>query len=139
MPNTQIDAVLTFTVDGADYACQLLTPSFTPAWAGEGDLLYPACGGAVEVDPPEQAERGSITGEALKDTLPDGLTRVLLEKLGQQVPFTYVENPGELHELSIDGEALITPFTLGWRQNRLGRHDINLTVLSQTVAAATTP
>lgn len=136
---TQIDAVLTFTVDGTDYSCQLLTPSFTPAWSGEGEMLYPACGGDVVVDPPEQAERGSITGEALKDTLPAGLTRVLIEKLGQQVPFTYIENPGEAHELSIAGEALITPFTLGWRQNRVGRHDLNLTVLSQTLADAATP
>lgn len=131
---TQQDALLKITLDGTDFACQVINASFTPAAPGESTPIPVACGDTVSE--PGDPSNGSISGEVFKDTSATGITRVLAQAAvsGAEFDYQYVENDGTPHEMTWSGKATVPQFGIDFAPSKTGRHPLNLTLTTSVLA-----
>jgi hypothetical protein len=133
---TQTDATLVLKIGTSNYGAQVINAEFTPPWAGDGDTVITADGSVVK-EPAAQQEDGKITGEVYKATGTTGITRVLMQNIGQTLAYEYTENAGVAgKEMKFTGNCVVRPPSVGFNPNKYGRHGLELTVLTATLAAA---
>ena len=148
---TQTDAVLKLTLQTStgqpvDFACQHTSAAFTQPGPGSVDSVKVACGGDPVVTTSGDTTPGSITGEVFKDFSATGLSNLLAQAVEQAVTtgtvdltYTYVENEGTDHAVSWTGKATVDPFEIPFTPGELGRHNLNLQVLTATGTYQHTP
>ena len=147
---TQTDAVLKLTLDSGsgspvDFACQLTSASFTQPGPGSVESVKVACGGDPVVTTSGDSSPGAITGEVFKDFSVNGLSTLLAKAVEQattagtvNLTYVYTENEGKDHAVSWTGKATVDPFEIRFTPGELGRHQLNLQVLTATGTYATT-
>ena len=139
---TQTDAVLklslnTGTGQPVDFACQLTSASFTQPGPGSVKSVKVACGGDPVVTTSGDTTPGAITGEVFKDFTAAGLSTLLAKAVDAaattgtvDLTYTYTENEGTDHAVSWTGKATVDPFEIRFTPGELGRHTLNLPVLT---------
>lgn len=136
--HTQLNASLTFTYDGTDYAAQIITAGITLPAGEAGETIKVATGDDVAIAS-TGTRPGSIRGEVLTDTTSAGITRALANSLdGQPRAYTLVINPGAADgsTLTISGEATVDAFEISFEPGGTGRHPVSFTVNTATIAPA---
>lgn len=134
--STQKDATLVLTIDGTDYACQVVNASYQMAAPGGATIVPVACGDTV-AEPGDPAQ-GSISGEVYKDTSASGITRALatLALSGDTVQYVYTESDAGGYEMSWSGDCTVPAFAINFAPDKFGRHPLNLSVATSVLAAA---
>lgn len=139
--STQTDATLKITLTEGiaapvEFGCQIIGAEFTQPAAGEGEVVPTACGDTV-VEPGD-VQPGSLTGEVYKDTSESGITRALAAAVqaGTVFDYTYTENEGTATELQFTGKATVRPFGVSFTPNKYGRHPLELSIATATLAPA---
>jgi hypothetical protein len=131
MPTTtQKDAVLVLSLDGADYACQVINAEFAYPGKGEATTIPVACGGDP-VSEPGSPTNGSISGEVFKDTGATGITRALITALESEAEMDYIWTEGAddaADRISITGKCRVAGHTQTFAPDTTGRHALNLSV-----------
>jgi hypothetical protein len=128
-PTTQTDALLTLTLDGTDYACQIIDAEFTFPGKGTAQVVPVACGDTVSE--PGDPVPGSISGNVLKDTGPDGITRALIEALTTDAEMDYVWTEGAddaAGRMVVTGKCRVAGHVQTFAPDKMGRHALDLTV-----------
>jgi hypothetical protein len=126
---TQTDATLVLSLDGTDYACQVIDAEFTYPGKGTAQTIPVACGDVVSE--PGDPQPGSITGNVLKDTGADGITRALIQALESDSEFDYVWTEGaddDAARISIAGRCRVAGHVQTFAPDKMGRHALDLTV-----------
>ena len=148
---TQTDAVLKLTLNSGtgspvDFACQLTSASFTQPGPGSIESVKVACGGDPVVVAGADTDPGAITGEVFKDFTAAGLSTLLAKAVEAatttgtvDLTYVYTENAGTDHEVSWTGKASVDPFEIPFTPGELGRHSLNLPVLTATGTYQHTP
>lgn len=133
--NVAKDATLVLSIDGTDYACQVVDASYTMAAPGDSTPVAVACGDTVSE--PGDPSNGSISGSVFKDTGTTGITRALatLALSGAEVPYIYTENDGT-NDLSWSGVATVPAFGIDFAPDKYGRHSLALNVTTSILAPA---
>lgn len=129
--STHTDVALSFTVDGVEYACQLVDPTLIRPWAGEGATVVVACGDRV-TEPPESPENGSITGTAYADYSDTGISVGLDAALGQTVDIVWTEQVSTDRQRIWTGKGQVRPMTRAFTAARNSRHDIDIVLTEET-------
>lgn len=137
MTHTQINARLTFTYEGTEYAAQIITFGITLPAGEAGETITVASGDDVAIAS-TGTRPGTIRGEVLTDTTSAGITRALANSLdGQPRAYTLVINPDTAAEtLTVDGEATVDAFEISFEPGGTGRHPVSFTVNTATIAPA---
>jgi len=132
--STQKDTELSLTLDGVEYACQVIDGSLTWPARSEPTLVPVACGDKVAE--PGTPTNGTITGTVYKDQSATGITRVLITALESDadIDFVWTENvdgpTGEI--LTVTGTCRVTSHEQVFTPDTLGRHPLALTVTAST-------
>lgn len=128
------DATLLLTVDGQDYSCQVIDASYTPAAPAESTIIPTACGDTVAE--PGDPQNGSITGTVFKDNA--GMTRALatLVLSGAEAAYVYTDTDGNGAALSWSGTCTVPAFGIDFQPDKLGRHPLELSVITSVLAPA---
>lgn len=134
--STQKDAVLVLSLDGTDYACQVVNASYQMAAPGEATPVPVACGDTVSE--PGDPATGSISGEVFKDTSATGITRVLAAAAvaGTELDYVYTEEDAAGYEMSWSGTCTVPAFAIDFAPDKFGRHALALSVSTSVLAAA---
>jgi len=82
--------VITLTIDGEDYSCQLRAFTLDPG-IPDGDTLYTFCPSGTVVDEGEPNPTLQLT--FLSDWRTGGISRILTENSGDEVPFVLDNHP----------------------------------------------
>lgn len=131
---TQRDRELSLTVDGEEYACQVIDGSLSWPSRAEPTLTPVACGDTVTE--PGTLSNGTITGTVYKDHTASGITRALITALeaDAELPFIWRENVGDPAGtiLVVTGVARVSSHEQVFTPDTLGRHPLALTVTSAT-------
>jgi len=135
---TQKDAELSLTLDGEEFACQVINGTLTWPSRSEPTLVPVACGDKVAE--PGTPSNGSISGEVYKDTSATGITRALITALEADatLAFIWTENVGGPvgSVLTVEGECVVSSHEQVFTPDTLGRHPLNLSVTSSTTTWA---
>lgn len=131
---TQTDAILSLDIDGLEISEQVITGGFTWPTAGDGTTV--PVGSGTLVKEPGDPQDGSLKVTLYKKTEEGGISRVLVEKAGLTVPYTYIENPQTPEEFKVTGELLVQPPPSPFNPAKYGRQDVELPIISATLAPA---
>jgi hypothetical protein len=126
--NAARDAALSLSIDGAEYACQVINAEFIPPSSGTGTTVRTACGGTVK-EPGDPAD-GTISGEVFKDLSEGGITRALIEARESTVPYVYRETDAAGVSLTWTGDLFVPVFGVPFTPDKYGRHPLSLQVLT---------
>jgi len=135
---TQVDKVLRLTLDGVDYACQVIDGALEFPNQGTADTVAVACGDKVAE--PGDPQPGSITGTVFKDTSAAGITRALAAALtaSSELSYVWTENAGTAQEWIVTGKCRVNGLTVDFTPDKYGRHPLDLSVSTAVVSAAHT-
>lgn len=135
---TQKDAELSLTLDGEEYACQVIDGTLSWPSRGEPTTTPVACGD--KVTEPGTITNGSISGTVFKDHSATGITRALITALeaDADMAFVWTENAngatGEI--LTVTGTCRVASHEQVFTPDTLGRHPLALTVTDSTTTWA---
>ena len=134
--NVAKDATLVLSLDGTDYACQVVNASYQMAAPGDSTPVPVACGETVSE--PGDPQNGSISGEVYKDVGASGITRVLatLALSGGEADYIYTETDGNGETMSWTGKATVPAFAIDFNPDKYGRHTLSLNVSTSVLAPA---
>lgn len=134
--STQKDAMLVLSLDGTDYACQVIDAAYQMAAPGEATPVPVACGDTVS-EPGDPAV-GSISGNVFKDTSANGITRALAQAAvdGTEFDYVYTESDADGYAMSWSGKCTVPAFAINFTPDKFGRHPLNLSVTTSVLAAA---
>ena len=128
---THNDTTLTFTMDGVDYACQLLEPQLVRPSKGDATTRKTACGDTIS-EPPETGTDGSITGDAVADYGASGITVGLDAALDETVDIVWTEQVSTARQRVWTGKGVVKPITRTFRSGRLSAHDLTISLTEET-------
>ena len=134
--NVAKDATLVLSLDGTDYACQVVNASYQMAAPGDSTPVPVACGDTVSE--PGDPSNGSISGEVYKDLGATGITRVLatLALSGAEADYVYTETDGNGADMSWTGKCTVPAFAIDFAPDKFGRHSLSLNVTTSVLAPA---
>ena len=137
--NVAKDATLVLSIDGTDYACQVVNASYTPAAPGDSTPIPVACGDVVSE--PGDPSNGAISGEVYKDLGATGITRVLagMATSGAEADYVYTETDSNGETMSWSGQCTVPAFPIDFAPDKYGRHTLDLNVSTSVLAAYVAP
>lgn len=134
-PITQTDKI-TFTLDGIDRTCQVLSGfEFEPGGPGSGDTLETACPDTPVLTETGQWENGYLRGDVLVDSTADiGMLRDLhtARQDGQPIDFVFTSWEGT-SQMTWTGKCIVQSIPVRFtRQGATSRMTIDLLVDGKT-------
>jgi hypothetical protein len=136
MPNTQPNVSLVVSLDGVDYACQVIDASFKPPGVGASTITETACPSGVVAEP-GSIEAGSFTGNVFADSLDAGITWVLAQAYEDQSSeldyiVTFWPELGPTKAMQYTGKAKVASFQLDFAKPGIGKHPLHLELSTAT-------
>jgi hypothetical protein len=135
--NTQPNVSLVVSLDGVDYACQVIDASFTPPGVGASTVTETACPSGVVAEP-GSISAGSFTGNVFADSLDSGITWVLAQAFEAQSELDYIvtfwPELGPTKAMQYTGTAKVASFTLDFAKPGIGKHALELELSTATLA-----
>jgi len=136
--NTQPNVSLVVSLDGVDYACQVIDASFKPPGVGATTVTETACPSGVVAEP-GAAEAGSFTGNVFADSMDAGITYVLAQAALPQVDaefdyiITFWPELGPTKAMQYTGQARVNSFQLDFAKPGIGKHPLDLEIVTATL------
>ena len=138
--NTQPNVGLVLDLDGATYECQVIDASFRPPGVGASTVTETACPDGRVAEPGAVAS-GSLTGNAFADSQDTGLTWILAQAYENDATLAYTltfwPELGATKAMEWTGEARVNSYTLDFSKPGVGRHPIDLEIVSASLARPT--
>lgn len=136
--NTQPNVSLVVSLDGVDYACQVIDASFKPPGVGSSTVTETACPSGV-VSEPGAIASGSLTGTVFADTTDTGITWVLAQSFeanAAELDYIYTVWPelGATKAMQYTGTARVASFQVDFAKPGLGKHPIDLEIVTAALA-----
>lgn len=135
--NTQQNASLTLTLDTTSVECQVIDLSFTPPGVGASTVTETACPDGRVAEPGTIAS-GGLTGTVFADSTDTGITWLLAQAYEDNRTLAYVvvywADLGATIGMQYSGDARVNTFQLDWAKPGMGRHPIDLEVVTATLA-----
>ena len=135
--NTQPNVSLVVSLDGTDYACQVIDASFKPPGVGASTVTETACPSGVVAEP-GGIEAGALTGNVFSDSLATGITYVLAQSYETQGEFDYIvtfwPELGPTKAMQYTGKAKVASFTLDFAKPGIGKHALDLELSTAVLA-----
>lgn len=135
--NTQPNVALTLTLDGTSVECQVIDATFTPPGVGASTVTETACPDG-RVSEPGTIASGGLTGNVFADSQDGGVTWILLQAYDTNATIAYVvtwwADLGPTKAVQYTGDARVANFQLAWTKPAMGRHPIDLEIMTATVA-----
>jgi len=134
--NTQPNVSLVVSLDGVDYACQVIDASFKPPGVGATTVTETACPSGVVAEP-GAAAAGTFTGNAFGDSLEAGITWVLAQAFETNEEFDYIitfwPELGPTKAMQYTGQARVNSFQLDFAKPGIGKHPLDLEIVTATL------
>lgn len=138
--NTQPNVGLTLTLDTQSVACQVIDLNYKPPGVGNSTIVETACPDGV-VSEPGSITSGSLTGNAFLDSSDTGLWWLLAQAYEENATIAYVltfySELGPTHGFTYSGDARVNSIEAPFSKPGLGRHAIDLEIVSATLARTT--
>jgi hypothetical protein len=135
--NTQPNVSLVVSLDGVDYACQVIDASFKPPGVGATTVTETACPEGRVAEPGSVAA-GSLTGTAFTDSLDAGITWVLAQAYETDaildIVVTFWPELGPTKAMQYTGTARVNSYQLDFAKPGMGKHPIDLEVVTAVLA-----
>jgi hypothetical protein len=135
--NTQQNVSLVVSLDGVDYACQVIDASFKPPGVGATTVTETACPEGRVAEPGSVAA-GSLTGTAFTDSLDAGITYVLAQAYETDatldIVVTFWPELGPTKAMQYTGTARVNSYQLDFAKPGMGKHPIDLEVVTAVLA-----
>jgi ribosomal protein L18 len=133
---TQPNVSLVVSLDGQDYACQVIDASFKPPGVGASTVTETACPSGVVAEP-GSIEAGTFTGNVFADSLDAGVTYVLALAYETQSEFDYIvtfwPELGPTKAMQYTGRAKVASFQLDFAKPGIGKHPLDLELSTATL------
>lgn len=134
--NTQPNVSLVVSLDGTDYACQVIDATFTPPGVGATTVTETACPSGVVAEP-GGAEAGSFSGSVFSDSLDAGVTWVIAQAFETNAEFDYIitfwPELGPTKAMQYTGQARVNSFQLDFAKPGIGKHPLDLEIVTATL------
>jgi len=134
--NTQPNVSLVVSLDGVDYACQVIDASFKPPGVGATTVTETACPSGVVAEP-GAAAAGTLTGNVFADSLDAGITWVLAQAYENDQAFDYIftiwSDLGPTIAMQFTGQARVNSFQLDFAKPGIGKHPLDLEIVTATL------
>jgi len=134
--NTQPNVSLVVSLDGVDYACQVIDASFKPPGVGATTVTETACPSGVVAEP-GAAAAGTFTGNVFSDSLDAGITWVLAQAYETDEEFDYIitfwPELGPTKAIQYTGQARVNSFQLDFAKPGIGKHPLDLEIVTATL------
>ena len=138
--NTQPNVSLVLMLDTTSVECQIIDASFKPPGVGASTVTETACPDGRVAEPGAVAS-GSLTGNAFADSLDAGITWLLAQAYENDATIAYEltfwPELGATQAMQYTGEARVNSYTLDFSKPGIGRHPIDLEVVTATLARPT--
>ena len=135
--NTQQNVGLVVDFDGTEYQCQVIDASFKPPGVGTSTVTETACPDG-RVAEPGAISPGTFTGNVFADSLDGGITWALAQAFETDATITYIvtfwPELGPTKAMQYTGEAKVNSFQLNHSKPGLGKHPLDLSITSATLA-----
>lgn len=135
--NTQPNVSLVVSLDGTDYACQVIDVSFKPPGVGATTVTETACPDGRVAEPGSVAA-GSLTGNAFTDSTDVGITWILAQayETDAEIDFILTFHPelGPTKAMQWTGTARVNSYQLDFAKPGVGKHPLDLEVVTAVLA-----
>ena len=136
---TQTNHSLVVSLDGTDYACQVIDASFTPPGIGSSTITETACPDGVVAEP-GSISNGSLTGTVFADSGPTGITWALAQAYEANAELAYIFTAWpdlvDTGGMVYTGTGRVASFQIDFSKPGVGKHPLNLEI---PTAALTRP
>lgn len=140
--NSQKNVSLVVSLDGVDYACQVIDASFSPPGIGSSTITETACPDGAVAEPGAIAA-GTLTGTVFADTSDAGITWALAQayEANAEIAYIYTLYPelGPTHAMQYTGTARVASFSVDFLKPGLGKHPIDLEIATAALARPAPP
>lgn len=134
---TQPNVSLKLTLGTTSVECQIIDLSFRPPGVGNSTITETACPDG-RVSEPGAIASGALTGNTFADSLATGITWLLAEAYETDETVAYVltfwADLGATVAMQYTGDARVNSFQLDWSKPGIGRHPVDLEVVSAALA-----
>jgi hypothetical protein len=134
---TQPNVSLVVSLDGTDYACQVIDASFKPPGVGAATITETACPDGIVAEPGAKAE-GSLTGNVFADSSDAGITWALAQAYETDATLAYIvtfwPELGPTNGMQWTGEARVNSFQQDFAKPGIGKHPLDLAITTAVLA-----